>query len=118
MNHNQSGHLAEFIARSLFRLKGYRIISQNYVTGKGTFAGEVDFIACKSNNIIFVEVKKRVNLETAAYAISEKQKQRISNAAKAFIKKNPHYQNYDIRFDAVLIELPLKIKHIPNAWLS
>lgn len=118
MNHNQSGHMAEFIARSLFRLKGYRIIAQNYITGKGTFAGEVDFIARKGKKIVFVEVKKRADLETAAYAISEKQKQRISNAAKAFLKKNPHYQNYDIRFDAVLVELPLKIQHIPNAWLS
>ncbi len=118
MNHNQSGHWAEFLARSLFRLKGYRIIAQNYITGRGTLAGEVDFIASKNKTIVFVEVKKRVDLETAAYAISDKQKQRISNAAQAFIKKNPHYQNYDIRFDAVLVQLPLKINHIPNAWLS
>ena len=116
MNNYKSGCLAEFIARSFLRLKGYSIIAKNYVTGKGTNAGEVDFIAKKGGAIIFVEVKKRKDLETAAYSISEKQKQRIRRAAEAFLKYHPHYQNHNVRFDAILIKLPLKIIHIKDAF--
>ncbi len=118
MNNNKSGKLAEFLAKMLMRCKGCRIICGNYVTGKGTHAGEIDFIATKGNLIVFVEVKKRQNLEKAAYAISEQQKKRIINGAQAFLSKHPQYANHDIRFDAILVKLPLSIKHIPNAWLS
>ena len=45
MNNYHSGHRAEFLARLLFRLKGYRILAANYVSGRGTHAGEVDFVA-------------------------------------------------------------------------
>ena len=116
MNNNQSGYWAEFIARNYMRLKGYRIIAKNYITGKGTHAGEIDFIAKKSNNLIFVEVKKRSSLENAIYAIKPVQQQRIRNAAQAFIAHNPQFQNYSIRFDAILIAFPYHIKHITNAW--
>lgn len=118
MNNNNSGKLAEFLARMLMRCKGYRIICGNYVTGKGTHAGEIDFIARRGKTIAFVEVKKRQNLEKAAYAISEQQKRRIINGAQAFLTKHPQYAGYDMRFDAVLVKLPFSLKHIPNAWLS
>lgn len=116
MNNNRSGHWAEFLARCLFRCKGYQILACNYVTGKGTRAGEVDFIARRGKTIVFVEVKKRQSLETAAYAISENQKQRIVNGAQAYLQKHPFYQNFDIRFDAVLVKLPFCLRHLPNAW--
>lgn len=116
MKNNTSGHLAEILARCFFRLKGYRIVAVNYVTGKGTHAGEVDFIARCGKNLVFVEVKKRTSIENAAYAISESQKQRIVNGAQAFLKKHPYYQDYNIRFDALLVKLPLTLRHISNAW--
>lgn len=118
MNNNKSGKFAEFLAGMLMRCKGYRIISCNYITGKGTHAGEIDLIVVKRKKIVFVEVKKRQNLEKAAYAVSEQQKKRIIKGAQAFLSKHPQYANHDIRFDAILVKLPLSIKHIPNAWLS
>ena len=116
LNNNKSGYAAEFLARCLLRLKGYRILAQNYVTGRGTHAGELDIVAQRGKMLIFVEVKKRRDLEEAAYAISEAQKQRISKGAEAFLKHHPKYQNHDIRFDAILVKLPLEIRHIKDAW--
>ncbi|MFV0625971.1 MAG: YraN family protein [Alphaproteobacteria bacterium] len=110
------GKYAEFLARCLFRAKGYSILETNYVTGKGTHAGEIDFIARKHTQLVFVEVKKRKNLDDAAYAIKEKQQERIVKGAEAFLKKHPFCQNDEMRFDVVLVELPFKIKHIKNAW--
>ncbi len=116
MKFNQTGKFAEFIARMYMRCKGYHIIEKNYITGKGTTAGEIDFIAKKYNLVIFVEVKKRQSIEKAAYAISSTQKKRILRGAGAYLKTKPQLQNCDIRFDAILFTPPYYIKHIQNAW--
>ncbi|MDR1693708.1 MAG: YraN family protein [Lactobacillaceae bacterium] len=116
MNNNKSGRYSEFLARTLLFLKGYKILVCNFKTGNGTHAGEIDFIAQKGRTIVFVEVKKRKNIDTAAYSISDNQKHRIINGAKSFLKRNSRYENYDKRFDAILVMFPFYIKHIQNAW--
>ena len=42
--------------------------------------------------------------------------QRIRRGAEAFLATHPEYADFDIRFDAILIESPFKIKHIENAF--
>lgn len=112
----EKGKMAETLAKAMFMLKGYRIIASNFVTGRGTSAGEVDFIALKDNLLVFVEVKQRRTLEEAAYAILPEQQQRIWYGAESFLQKNQQYQNVNIRFDAVLVSLPFQIRHIEDAW--
>jgi len=118
MNSYARGKWAEFIARMYMRLHGYRIVTSNFVTGRGTTAGEVDFIACRGKMLIFAEVKERKNTTEAAYAISQQQRQRITRGAQSFIKQNPQFKGYDMRFDALLVVLPWHIEHIANAWLA
>ena len=113
----QAGRLAENLAKIILFLKGYKILDSNFITGRGTNAGEIDIIAKKSNYIVFVEVKKRTSLEDAAYSISNMQKQRISNGAKSYIAQDNNNQNCNYRFDAFLFDKKLKFKHIKNAWL-
>ena len=66
MTNQNSGKLAEFIARLYFRIKGYKIISKNHKSALKMPAGEVDFIALKNKTLVFVEVKALPsgNLET------------------------------------------------------
>ncbi|MBR6355482.1 MAG: YraN family protein [Alphaproteobacteria bacterium] len=116
MNSYVRGKFAEFLARTYMRLHGFRIITQNYVTGRGTTAGEIDFIAKRGKLLVFAEVKQRTTLENAAYAITPMQRQRLIRGAKSFLKNNPQYAVYDLRFDAILITFPLSVCHIPNAW--
>lgn len=112
----QTGHFAEKITLLWLVLKGYKPIRMNYITGRGTGAGEIDLIVQKRKTLVFVEVKKRQNLTTAGEAISHKNQQRVARAAEAFLKHNPYYQNYNIRFDAVLFENTLLPHHIKDAW--
>ena len=112
------GKWAEFIARYYMRIKGYHIVARNFITGRGTMAGEVDFIAVRDKKIVFVEVKKRKSIINAAYAISKHQQQRIARGAQSFLKQNPRFNGYDMRFDAILVVLPWHIEHIENAWLT
>ena len=118
MNSNFSGKLAEFAALIYLLFKGYVYVGHNQKFGKGTHAGEVDIIVRRKRTLVFVEVKKRTSMERAAYAISEMQKQRIIRGAEAFLrKKHPRYDDYNIRFDAVLIRFPFHLRHLENAWI-
>ena len=111
-----TGKLAENIALSYLRLKGYSLVARNLITGRGTGAGEIDLILTKGHTLIFVEVKKRSSITTAAYSILPRQQTRIRRAAENFLSHHPNYQDYDIRFDAILVTLPLKLLHIKNAF--
>ena len=112
----KSGHFAEKIALLWLMCHGYRPIKMNYVTGRGTGAGEVDLIVQKHHTLIFVEVKKRQNLMTSAEAITHKAQHRIARAAEAFVQKHPKYRHFPIRFDAVLFTHKLIPQHIKDAW--
>ncbi len=116
MKSKAKGRLAEFIARVYFRFKGYKIISSNYITGKGCGAGEIDFIAIHKKVIVFVEVKQRSSIEKAKYAVSHQQQRRIWRAAEEYLSKHISYINYDVRFDVVLVCFPYKICHIQDAF--
>lgn len=113
---NFSGKTAEFIALQYLRLKGYHLVEHNYVTGRGTGAGEVDIIIRNQNTLVFVEVKKRKTIEKAAYSITPKQIQRIRRGAEAFLARHKEFADFNVRFDAILVESMLKIQHIENAF--
>ena len=116
MSNSSSGKTAEFAALNFLRLKGFSLVCKNYITGRGTGAGEIDIIVKKKNLLVFVEVKKRKDLISAAYAILPKQQERIRRAAEVFLSLHPEYQNFDIRFDAVLVQFPFTIEQIENAF--
>lgn len=116
MADNKGGKLAENTAALFFRLHGFSMVERNYITGRGTGAGEIDLIVRRGNLLVFVEVKKRRSLDGAAYAIKPVQQQRIWKAAEIFMENHPEYQNNDIRFDAFLFVSWRNFKHIPDAW--
>ena len=120
MNKNKSakkksynlGVKAEIIAALFLQIKGYRILARR----EKTIVGEIDLIARRGDILIAVEVKARKSLETAAYAITLKQKQRITRALEIWGQKYPDYVKINKRFDAILI-IPWRLpKHIINAW--
>ena len=111
-----TGHFAEKIALLWLILKGYTPVHINYVTGRGTGAGEVDLIMKRRSVLIFVEVKKRQDLITSAEAITQKNQHRVARAAETFLKNHPRYQNYTIRFDAILFDKGFLPHHIQDAW--
>lgn len=110
------GHFAEFLAQLFLFVKGYHKIATNYITGRGTRAGEVDLIVCRGKTLVFVEVKQRPRMDDAAFAITPTQQQRIRRAAEAFVATHDAFQDYDLRFDAVLVCLPWHIRHLVNAF--
>ncbi|MBT4769205.1 MAG: YraN family protein [Rhodospirillaceae bacterium] len=106
------GRGAEKLSRLWLRLKGYRILEKNWRCS----SGEIDIIARRGRVLAFIEVKARSNYETAANAITQRQRQRVFNAAKAFLAANPDLCSCDLRFDAILVTPKHPPHHICDAW--
>lgn len=118
MNNCQRGKCAEYLARIYLRLHGYHIIAHNIRCSRGSTIGEIDVVATHKKCLIFAEIKERQTLDSAAYAVSPTQKQRLIRGAQVFVSQHPQYAEYDIRFDAILIVFPWQIKHLKNAWTA
>lgn len=91
------GRLGEDAAAEFLKSKRYKILKCNYKNKMG----EIDIIARKGEDLIFVEVKTRSSEKfgTPAEAVTYYKKQRIVNAAKWYIMENPTSLN--IRFDII-----------------
>ena len=99
MINDTSGKLAEFMALQHLRLKGYALVACNYKTGRGTGAGEVDIIVKNQTSLVFIEVKKRKDISTAAYSILPKQQLRIRRGGIAAKKRRKQLRHYNERSD-------------------
>lgn len=106
------GLRAETIAALYLRLKGYRILARRFASN----AGEIDLVAKRGKALVFVEVKARPTLETAAESIKHTQRARIVQAATAFLSRHPEYVNHFARFDAILIAPGGLPRHLIGAF--
>jgi putative endonuclease len=111
-NSDFTGRLAEILAIIYLSLKFYRILKWRYKTK----VGEIDIIAKRGKNLVFIEVKARKTQELARLAITKNSQSRIMNAAQIYTKSKIWAKNCIWRYDAILIargKLPI---HIKNAF--
>lgn len=105
------GIFAEIITIVYLFLSFHRIIAWRYKTK----LGEIDIIAKRGCNIIFIEVKARKD-KTVTEVLTYNQQKRISDAARLFIQKNPRYSEMNLRFDLIIFNSSLTLNHIKNSW--
>jgi putative endonuclease len=110
--HHRRGILAEYAALAYLTLKGYRLVALRYKTK----LGEIDLIVRRGRSLAFVEVKARSNHADAAYAIHTKNQSRVVQAAQLFLAAHPTYQDYEVRFDALLIAWYRWPHHLRHAF--
>ena len=106
------GLSAESRAAAYLIAKGYRIVARRFRTP----VGEIDIVARRRNVLVFVEVKARVQLDDAAWSVTDRGKRRIVAAAEAWLAANPDDVNRNIRFDAILVAPGRIPRHIPAAF--
>jgi putative endonuclease len=106
------GRHAETACRLLLLLKGYRILA----TRLRTPMGEIDIVARRGDELAVVEVKGRRDWETAAEAVTARQRARLARAANAFLSANPHLAGLPLRFDVMLVTPWAFPRHIIDAW--
>jgi putative endonuclease len=106
------GLSAESRAAMLLIAKAYRIVARRWKTP----FGEVDIVARRRRDLVFVEVKARDNFDDAAEAVTERSKQRIVAAAELWLAHHPDDSQCFIRFDVILIAPGKLPRHIVNAF--
>jgi putative endonuclease len=106
------GLSAESRAAAYLIAKGYRIVARRWRSG----VGEIDIVARRRTTLVFVEVKARASLDSAAESVVPRQRQRIIAAAEAWLASHPDDVHCDIRFDAVLVAPGKMPRHIANAF--
>ena len=108
----RAGLLAEMLAALLFVVRGYAIAGWRYKTP----VGEIDLVARRGRQLVFVEVKFRKRLDDAAGSVNGRMASRISRAAQYFLAAHPAWADYPMRFDLVAVAPPFFWRHLDNAW--
>jgi putative endonuclease len=106
------GISAESRAALFLMAKAYRIVARRWKTP----FGEVDIVARRRRDLVFVEVKARDSLDDAAEAVTERSRQRIVAAAEMWLSHRPQDAQCNIRFDAILVAPGKMPRHIVNAF--
>lgn len=112
------GREAERLAADYLASQGYAIREMNWRPHTSHY--EVDVIAQKGNEIVFVEVKARSNPDPAgAIEAVDLRKQRfISRAADTYLRMQPYMYYY--RFDIIVVTGDgggSRIHHIEDAFM-
>jgi len=106
-----SGLAAENAVARRYEETGYEIANKRWKSA----AGEVDLIARKNGNVIFIEVKKSRTFGRAAESLSARQIARIYSSAEIFLADEPDGLNTDARFDVALVNDTGHISILENA---
>lgn len=112
------GKYGEQIAGEYLEKLNYKIIYKNFRCK----CGEIDIVAIKNHEIVFVEVKTRTNLKYGlpVEAVNKQKQEHICNTAKYFLYSNDLIDTY-VRFDVievVLINKKCKIRHLKDVFVT
>ncbi len=106
------GVTAESRAAAYLTGRGYAIAARRFKSP----VGEVDIVARRGSELVFVEVKARQRLDDAALSLTPRQQRRIVAAAEAWLADHPDDATRDIRFDVILVARNGRAQHIAAAF--
>jgi len=109
-----SGLAAEDSVARHYTSKGHEIAAQRWRSS----AGEIDLIAKKDGNVIFIEVKKSRDFGRAAQMLSRRQMTRIFHSAEVYLGQEPNGLDSDARFDVALVNGQGDISIIENVYCA
>ncbi|MCX6730159.1 MAG: YraN family protein [Candidatus Portnoybacteria bacterium] len=113
------GDKGEKIAREYLENKGYKILDKNFRYSK---LGELDIIAQRGNNIVFIEVKTRMKTGPDGFwpedNITYAKQKKLIKLSQIYLSKKK-LLNYDWQIDVLAIEIyrdnTFDIRHLENA---
>jgi putative endonuclease len=111
------GNFGERVAASHLESKGYEILERNWSAPEG----EIDIIAARGTDLVFVEVRSRRgrNFGTPEESITGRKAAHVRAAAAAYVQEHPDSPPNQ-RIDVVALELDakgrvLRVEQIENA---
>lgn len=106
------GYRAETWALLALLLKGYRPLARRYASA----GGEIDLIMRRGQTIVFIEVKARGMMGDALIAITPAKRRRFSQAARAWLARNPWAADKFWRADAIFVAPRQWPRHLKAAF--
>ena len=106
------GRRGETAAAWFLRLKGYRIRDSRVKTP----VGEIDLVAERAGDLVFVEVKTRARRDLEADAQLAVDQRRIMRAARYYVSRHPRFADSTLRFDMIFLAPWSWPRHIVNAF--
>ena len=97
------GKLGEKLVCKWYTNRKYKLLDINYRTR----LGEIDIIAMKKKEIVFIEVKprKNSNFKEAKEAVTFSKQSKIKAAAAQFLAEND-FEDFNVRFDVAEVYHP------------
>ena len=114
----QTGAQGEELARRYLRRKGYSILETNW----SSVYGELDIVAEKDGQLVFVEVKARrgVDTEAALAGISAAKRERVQKAVYQYLDQRDLEWDCAWRIDVIAVALDrsgaARIAHVEDAF--
>jgi putative endonuclease len=104
---NELGRQGEDIAALEYENLGYEIVGRNVRVHGRRQIGEIDLIAAKERELVFVEVKTRrsYSFGSGAEAVNYFKQRKLVTAAKTFLRRNRQYDHWDWRIDVVEVDI-------------
>jgi len=96
------GDFGQQIAKRYLLNKNYKILGENYYCREG----EIDLIAQKGSQIVFLEVKTRLsrNFGLPEEAVGKEKKEKMEKAALVYLEKEK-VKNENYRLDLMAVEI-------------
>jgi putative endonuclease len=102
LKRKDTGSLGEKLAREHLKKKGYRILETNYHCR----AGEIDIVAKYQDELVFIEVRTKTNLDFGSpeESITEAKMEHLRLSANRYLQEH-NYISDSWRIDVVVVEL-------------
>ena len=108
---HRSGLAAEAQVAAEYLRRGIEVVARRW---RGS-AGELDLVARRGDEVIFVEVKKSRSFAQAAARVSQRQILRLQQTACEFLDGQPGGLLTPMRFDVALVDGQGRIEVLENA---
>lgn len=120
------GELGETLGCQYLINKGYRIVERNYQNTKGRRLGEIDIVAENKRELVFVEVKTRLQIKDRSALLPEanitrEKLHRLERIVQCYLRERKrteavyHFDALSILYDAT--EKKAKIRHLEHIFL-
>lgn len=106
-----AGLHAEQQVSDFYQAEGFELAGERW-RGK---RGEIDLIAERDGQFVFVEVKKSKTFAQAAQRLSTRQQNRIYHAAEEFMAQRSDATLHCCRFDVALVDSHGRVEILKNA---
>ena len=106
------GRRGESLAILYLRLKFYSILAKRVKTP----VGEIDLVARRGKDIVFIEVKARSDKNQVENALRSVNQRRISRAAGYYLTQFPEIYHSQLRFDVIFLAPFSWPRHVIGAF--